>query len=77
MFNQTFLSSQVKRCAIFTDKHDMYELPHELPHGMYELPNALRLRIRKVPKPYRMIDQSPCQIKNLVNTSKTLLKNRN
>ena len=73
MFYQTFLSSQVKRCAIFTDKHDMYELPH----GMYELPNALRLRIRKVPKPYRMIDQSPCQIKNFVNTSKTLLKNRN
>ena len=32
------LSSQVKRCAIITYKHDLYELPHELP-------NDLRLRI--------------------------------
>ena len=37
MFYQTFLSSQVKRCAIITYKYDLYELPHKLP-------NDLRLR---------------------------------
>ena len=37
MFYQTFLSSQVKRCAIITYKHDIYELP-------LELLNYLRLR---------------------------------
>ena len=26
-----FLSPQVKRCAIITYKHGIYELPHELP----------------------------------------------
>ena len=38
MFYQIFLSLQVKRCAIITYKHGMYELPNELP-------NDLRLRI--------------------------------
>ena len=37
MFYQIFLSLPVKRCAIFTYRHGMYELPHELP-------NDLRLR---------------------------------
>ena len=31
MFYQIFLSPQVKRWAIITYKHGMYELPHELP----------------------------------------------
>ena len=56
MFYQIFLSPQVKRWAIITYKHGIYELPHELP-------NNLRLRksgdIRKVPKLHRMIAQSP------------------
>ena len=38
MFYQIFLSSQMKRCAIITYKHGIYELPHELP-------NDLRLKI--------------------------------
>ena len=38
MFYQIILSQQVKRWAIITYKHGMYELPHELP-------NDLRLRI--------------------------------
>ena len=38
MFYQIFLLPQVKRCAIITYKHGIYELPHELP-------NNLRLRI--------------------------------
>ena len=52
MFHQIFLSPQVKRCAIIT-----YE------HGIYELPYDLRLRklgkIRKVSKPHGMIAQCP------------------
>ena len=32
MFYQTFLSPQVKRCAIITYKHGIYELPHKLPN---------------------------------------------
>ena len=42
MFYQIFLPSQVKRCAIITYRHGIYELPYELPH---ELPHNLRLRI--------------------------------
>ena len=30
MFYQIFLSPQVKRCAIITYKHGIYDLPHEL-----------------------------------------------
>ena len=32
MFYQTFLSPQVKRCAIITYKHGIYEFSHELPN---------------------------------------------
>ena len=32
VFYQIFLSSQVKRCAIITYKHGIYESPHELPN---------------------------------------------
>ena len=39
MFYQTFLSPQVKQCAIITYKHGIYELP-------YKLPNDLRLSIK-------------------------------
>ena len=56
MFYQIFLSPQVKRWAIVTYKHGIYELPHELR-------NDLRLRksgnIRKVSKLHRMIAQCP------------------
>ena len=38
MFYQTFLSPQLKRCAIITYKHGIYELPHQLL-------NDLKLRI--------------------------------
>ena len=32
MFNKIFLSPQMKRSAIITYKHDIYELPHEMPN---------------------------------------------
>ena len=34
MFYQIFLSPQVKRRAIITYKHGIYELPHELPNDL-------------------------------------------
>ena len=34
MFYLRFLSLQVKRCAITFDKHDLYELPRELPNNL-------------------------------------------
>ena len=54
MLYQIFLSPHVKRCAVITDKHGIYELPRELP-------NDLRLKLgklgnyRKVSKLHRMI----------------------
>ena len=80
MFCQIFLSPQVKRCAIITHKHGIYQLPHELPNG-------LRFRIlgnQEVsgkclnPKNDSLVStHSPCQNENFINTSKKLLKNRN
>ena len=46
MFYQIFLSPQVKRYAIITYKHGIYELPYELPKN---------LRLRKVLKLHRII----------------------
>ena len=34
MFYQIFLSPQVKRCAIISYKHGIYELPHEFPNDL-------------------------------------------
>ena len=46
MFYQIFLLPQVKQILIISNKHGIYELPHELP-------NDLRLRklksIKKIP----------------------------
>ena len=38
MFYQVFLSPEVKKYAVITNKHGIYELPHEFP-------DDLRLRI--------------------------------
>ena len=38
MFEEIFVSPQVKQCMIITYKHGIYELPHKLP-------NDLRYRI--------------------------------
>ena len=34
MFDQTFLSPQVKRSVIISNKHSIYKLPHELPSDL-------------------------------------------
>ena len=34
MFDQIFLSPQVTQSVIINNKHDIYELPHELSNGL-------------------------------------------
>ena len=34
MFEQVFLSPQVKRCMIITYRHGMYKFSRELPHDL-------------------------------------------
>ena len=73
MVEQIFLSPQVKRSVIISNKCGIYELPHELP-------NDLRLKILrknlKISQNYSPELSSP-QNENFVNTRKKLLKNRN
>ena len=72
MFYQVFLSSHVKRYVIITYKHDIHELPHELPNHL-RLTNLRKLEnIRKVSKPHRMA----AKIKILLILAK-FSKNRN
>ena len=55
MFCQIFYSPEVKRCAIVTYKHGMYEL---YKHGIYELAHELPKslgNIRKVSKLHGMM----------------------
>ena len=74
MFYQIFLSPQVKQCAIITNKHGIYELPHKLP-------NDLRLRklgnIRKLSKLHRTIAQCSVHLPKWKFCWRKLLKNRN
>ena len=49
MFYQSFLSPQVKRWAIITYKHGIYELPHELPNELRLNPMAFSLMGGLVP----------------------------
>ena len=44
MFYQIFLSPQVKRWAIITYEHGIYELPHELQNNLRILGNLRILR---------------------------------
>ena len=37
MVKQNFLSPQVKRSAIISNKYGMYKLPHELPNDLGDL----------------------------------------
>ena len=72
MFHEIFFSPQVKRCAIITYKHGIYELPHELP-------NDLRLRIlgniKKVLKPQESLQtlKSDSLVPSLSAKNKILL----
>ena len=79
MLHQIFIYPQLKRWAIITYKHGIYELPHELPKN-------LRLRILGNYKisgaSLNLIEGQPCaqssfQNEGFVITSRKLLKNTN
>ena len=61
MFDKIFMSPQVKRIMIISNKHGIYELP-------YELPNDLDFRklgnIKKISIPHRIIARRPAQPPN-------------
>ena len=78
-FTKFFPSSQVNWLAIITYKHDIYELPQELP-------KYLRLKISENSEisgkclfflEWYPSAQSPYQNESFVNTSRKLLKSRN
>ena len=78
MFYQFFLSPQVKRCAIITYKHGVYELPHEFANDLRQDLRKLG-NIKKLSKRHRMIAQGPVPLPDeiFVNTRRKFLKNRN
>ena len=55
MFYETFLSLQVKQCAIIPDKHGIYELPHKLLNDLRLMTFGKLGNTSRVPKPHRMI----------------------
>ena len=42
MFGKIFVSPQVKRFVIISNKHGIYELPHELPNALHETRSELK-----------------------------------
>ena len=84
MFDQIFLTPQVKRSMIISNKHGLYELltidkcHRSCPTNSD--PGSLKISIsRKISKLHKIIAQRPVSHPNkgFVNTSKKLLKNRN
>ena len=75
MFYQIFLSPKVKRSAIISNKHGIYELPHELPNDL-RLTNLGSQEIRKVQenlktsKSYNLVPSPPSKIKFLLILAK-------
>ena len=79
IFCQISLSPQVKQSVDISNKHVMHELPHKLP---YDLKLSILGNLKISRKSQNFINsqpstQSSSQNKNFVNTSKSLLKNRN
>ena len=55
MFFKVFVSPQVKRIVIISNKHGIYELPHELPNDL-RLKDLRKLgNIQKISKFHRII----------------------
>ena len=68
IFYQIFVSPQVKQCAIITDKHGIYEVPHDLP-------NDLRLNISgKTLQNDTLVCSFPVKIKILLILAKSSSK---
>ena len=79
MFYQIFVSAQVKWIVIISNKHGIYELPHELPNDLRLriLGNQEILRTSQIFTELQPSAQSSYQNENFVNTSKKLFKNWN
>ena len=77
MFYQIFLSPQVKRWAIISYKHDIYELSHELPNDLRHVRKLGSIRKVSIPHEWNPSAQSPRQNESPANTSRKLMKNRN
>ena len=69
-FDQIFLSLKMKGSVIISNKHGIFELPHEFSNN---------LRLRKISKIYRVIAQGSVYLTNnfFSNARKKLPKNRN
>ena len=68
IFDRTFISAQLKQNVIISNKHDIHELPHELPKDLRH--RVLRnLRFQNFIELYPSVQPSS-QNENLVNTSK-------
>ena len=71
MFDKIFVSPQVKLIMIISNKHGIYELPHELL-------NNLRLgklgNIKKISKLHRIVTQRPVPPPKKINPLPTLAK---
>ena len=76
-FYQTFLSSQVKQIVIISNKHGVYELPHEFPNDLRPriLGNQEILIRSQIFTELQPSAQSSSQNENFVNTRKELFKN--
>ena len=78
MLYQIFLSPQVKRIEIISNKHGIYELSYELTNDLRYYDLRKLENIKKISNPDRIIAQRQPpgpQNENFVNTSKKLLKN--
>ena len=61
--------------VIISNKHGIYESPHELPNDLEKLGNIEILRRFQISTDLQPSAQSSSQNKNFVNTSKELSKN--
>ena len=79
MFDQIFLSPQIKRSVIINNKHGIYELPHGLPNDLRRsiLRNWEILGKSQNSIDYSLVHSPPPQNEYFFNTSKKPLKNRN
>ena len=76
MFDKTFLSPQVKQSVIISNKHCIYELPHEL---LNDLGFRILENWKKLEKSINFIEwlsssQSFSYIQNFLNSSKNFWK---
>ena len=71
---QSFISPKVKQNVIISNRHGIYELPHELP-------NDFKLRKRpenlKISQDYSLVPSLPAKTNVVFDRSKKLLKNSN